>query len=355
MVYQPSFVIVTETDYVTVTPTAVTLPTSLLTDLTLSSDATTSSYLASMSSTRASAPMIQQESPTMHTSSSMPTSHTSLPALPSEFASPIKHKPRFNDTFAIIVLTAVIILGLVLFGMIGYMIYLRCKGQCVKCKTMEEQLAKWERGDLKCITREMVRKRENGNREPSPEAIVDLEKGADSTARDHQGDTRRIAPAADVQGKKITRPFWNRAMGLVNAAKETLLVRSEGKNTCESEKNISPPIHTRASAIVEDRYFTMQIDSPSTTHDNPPSPSLYSQPTVIGAGPRTFTDHSAPSMPRSSRLRQDSAQLPTRYTAYGATVEDVTGGGEDNAGSSVVSYQPAIWRSAVQAHADGFF
>ncbi|CAO2653548.1 Nn.00g029590.m01.CDS01 [Neocucurbitaria sp. VM-36] len=258
---KPSVVIVTATDYVTVTPTSIAAIQS-------STPSASSSHMSS------SSPSIS----TAHVSTSTLTaSYTITPNLPSDFAKPVNPKPKFNDTLAILALVAVILMGILPVALIGYMIYLRCKGECPKCKNLKAQVGKWERGELKRITKDMVQRRcEIPNDSSSSRFVADLEKGTLDACQD------------DV---------------VAQHARATALAQLEGK------KKPLPPIQIQDGAIDGDRFFTVQVDSPAPHHQEPtlqptrthyepgdnrlydlPSPSAFSPPTEI-KGPRTFDDH----------------------------------------------------------------
>ncbi|KAI4631407.1 hypothetical protein J4E83_002939 [Alternaria metachromatica] len=50
--------------------------------------------------------------------------------------------------------------------MIGYLVFMRFKGKCSSCQDLQEQIAKWECGELKRITPQMVMKRDMLNKTP---------------------------------------------------------------------------------------------------------------------------------------------------------------------------------------------
>ncbi|KAH7371160.1 hypothetical protein BKA66DRAFT_573112 [Pyrenochaeta sp. MPI-SDFR-AT-0127] len=389
---KPPAVIVTEIYYVTVTPNpVVSIPTSLALSKSLSSDTIDMSSITRLSSTPT--PMSNSHgssSTTLHSPSSMPTLYTSLPPLPSQFATPIKPKAKFNDTFAIIVLVAVIILGLVLFGMIGYMIYLRQKGQCPKCKSMEEQLAKWERGDLKRITKDMIRKREalnQGLSGPNSAPEVDIEMGA---------------IVKDTVSTHNKASFWGKAKEAMWNAKGKSM-RNETQDVKGTEADVPPLNRIREPSVYGDRYFTMQIDSANSIRETSPqaphayfkpgenrvyepsSSSAYSQPTGFSEGIRAFRDHTVSNMPQPGHPYQESILQPTRYAESepcralrvinGAdhevqrarhpsicaepldpnTFDDVNIKNGGDAVSPASSYQPVAWRTGPHTRPDGFF
>ncbi|KAF1850553.1 uncharacterized protein K460DRAFT_423041 [Cucurbitaria berberidis CBS 394.84] len=336
---RPSLVIVTEASYVTVTPTAfLATRSSVLPTLSSTMDMASTSAHLSISSTSIS--MAYTSSSAFVTSLLTSTaSQTGIPPLPSEFAEPedLHPNPKFNDTFAIMMLVALSIMAFLLFTLIGYLIYLCCKGKCPKCKNMQEQVDKWERGELKHITTDMVRRREVLNNGSLSGSTVDLEMGTI--------DPSLAAALHDLQGRQRAM-FWNGTKETLHKMKRKLMrkLMSKGKN------NAVRPVQTRASA---DRFFTVEVPSqPPQVHcepgDNrlydPPSPSCYSQPTQVN-GPRAFSDHTDPELLQPVRFKRDSAPRRSTYTAY---MRDVRGAPNrsDNirqaeAGLSTQEYQAA--------------
>lgn len=218
-------------------------------------------------------------------------------------------------------LVAIIVMGILLLGLIGYMIYLRYKGECPKCKGMKEQVSKWERKEQKRISKDVAKKRESIIDGSLYGSAVDLEKGAIGHSQDDTIQASRAAALDKLEG--IERPpFWRGLKGTIQKAK--------GKMTGTLQENDPHPVQTRESNTEEDLFFTVEVNSPapprrflSPVHyepgDNrlydPPSPSVYSQTTQVNR-PRTFGDHSGPDMALPRRPRRDSADQPSTYTAY---------------------------------------
>lgn len=102
--------------------------------------------------------------PTISISSAVP-SQTSRPT-----SSPtvilLGQKRQFNDTSVIVILSLFILFAILLIAMVGYLIFMRFKGKCSSCRDLQEQILKWESGELKCITPHMIMERDMLNKTP---------------------------------------------------------------------------------------------------------------------------------------------------------------------------------------------
>lgn len=272
-------VFVTSTDYVTVHPSA-TAPASFSSAVLSSIESVLpispshSSFLLPPHSTLHYYPFSS-----MSSQISLKTSPvTGMPSLPTEFAAP-STAPRtksnsWNDRFTILIIIGVILLFVLLITFLSYAIYLRCKGDCLKCKRNREKLEKWERGELKVITKEMVKARENlasQNTVPN-HADVDIER-------------------YDVEGSRPS--LWNLVKAMVNTS-----------NSSNREKDPEPDVTLSkdrpiSQATVGDRFFRLTPDAPLHT-----VPEVYSShPAANPPEPnRTYTQVPIPFAPRSSSI-----------------------------------------------------
>jgi hypothetical protein len=185
-------------------------------------------------------------------------------------------------------LAAIIFMALLLLSIISYAIYQRFRGRCHNCTANEAQLSKWQNGDLKVITKEMVKARESLNSTIS----YDMEKGEYQRERDT---ARKEALHALTRPESIVvKPsMWERAMGLM-----------------KSRSNRKPPnslLPAIPHASSDDRFFTVEpathvLHTPTPPYAfnrdldhaySPPSPSLYSRTTNrnIMRGGETQEEH----------------------------------------------------------------
>lgn len=285
-------VIVTATDYVTITPTAVAIktPPSILSSF---STVTTSSRFSAGSSS----PQIGQSLPAV---SETPVG--SLLPSPSDSIIPAVSKPIFHDTLAILALTAIICMALLLAAIIGYMCFLRCKGSCPKCRGVLEQLEKWKSGELKCITKSMVKKRETSISRPTTEfSDVDIEK---SVVDDAPIDAQSVHATALCSPDGQIR-LWKRIHNIVGMAKEKFA--SKGKTTVTTQ-SLHMPSHLRSFTVASSTLCEESPIAPPQVHYassgcrlyDPISPthrhstastSVYSQ-TTVKHNPRPFNAQS---------------------------------------------------------------
>lgn len=368
-------VIVTVTDYVTVTPT---LPAATLTSVPWSastvtasfgpsfghgSSSTASSILSEIPSTALSpftfpAPIATPSPSSSHLGITItnPLVTAGIPELPSAFAKPNLPPPpdtggrngtnpatpdaKYDKAFAAAMISAIAVMALLLCSLIGYMCYLRAKGKCQTCRANEDKLEKWERGELKVITKEMVRERESVN--------ADLEKG------EANGGGR----GKDKKREEVYTPFWERVHNQVEITSGQMKVTAEdlkrrmratSQNVKDKVKGVNakpePPNiehlgpqkpnvqlftdHRQSARRESDRFFqidteTMRAsDAPPQLHyepqDNmlyePMSPSIYSQ--AADTAPRVFGDQSTFEMPPPAKPQPLNDKKPYRYSATG--------------------------------------
>lgn len=273
------------------------------------------------------------------TSSILPSSLESFP-LPSATSNPTAlpelfgPKQKFNDTFAYVVLSILIILAVSLLGMIGYLIYLRCKGKCPKCNNMENQLRKWESGELKRITPYMVRQREEHNKavlSSDASSKVDLELGTTG----HE-EARRAAGLAQLQANK-KRSSWRRAKSKISS-KISPMARLSRSSQGSSPKIEDDRFFTvagvdaaggsrgpsvRAPAYPSQVHFEPNRNHPYASHAAHVSvDSLYAEPSPIQRddvnGRRVFTEVAASNLSSARKPLRTNINEPQRYTAYAA-------------------------------------
>ncbi|KAH7385170.1 hypothetical protein DE146DRAFT_621556 [Phaeosphaeria sp. MPI-PUGE-AT-0046c] len=222
-----SIVIVTQIEYVTVYPTKQD-------SIAIISQTGPGTSLGVPSTTTASTP--QPITSVLMESSITHSSKTGLPSLPSGWPAPktsSENKP-WNDSLAKLALSAVVLMAVVLLSLISYAIYQRFRGKCHKCPVNEEKLRKWESGELKRITKDMVKIREKYNSQTSGSAAapaasdVDLEaasvvqetslferaKGALKTKGKQRSDSpkdfERVLPSYDLSQDRffaVVEPF----------------------------------------------------------------------------------------------------------------------------------------------------
>ncbi|KAL1795996.1 hypothetical protein ACET3X_006220 [Alternaria dauci] len=269
---------------------------------------------------------------TISISSVVTPSPTSLPT--SDTTIPLVGKPKFNDTFAYVTLGAIIALALLQIAMIAYLVYLRFKGECLNCHDLEKQLRKWNSGELKPITPQMIWRRNSlgkgalASKYPSD---IDVEKG--------------FVPHAMSRAPTLTQLENNKKPTLFQAAKAKVLRKAKSPN-----RTPDPPSDDNV-----DRFFTVDPDAPdvepessrrtstllpqttyddgnlyATRHSPYPESSIYSrnpEPGPNGANEsRVFNDiwtQDIASMRRPLRKEADEPNpfvkhVPTYYNPYNA-------------------------------------
>ncbi|KAF1938685.1 hypothetical protein EJ02DRAFT_473102 [Clathrospora elynae] len=316
------------TQYTTVTPTEyATAAPSVSSTPSLSSMMHGSSFSAGLSS---SIPISSAISTFMSHITPTPTMTVTLaatpilsipraPVLPTSSLVPAGPKPKFDDTFPILSLTVIIVLAVLLCTVIGHMIYSRCKGNCPNCKDLKRQIAKYQSGDLKRITTDMVKIRAVVNKTASTPVVsadIDLEMG-------FIGDpaSARAAALNTLQANKKPS-LWQKAKGKVTG-KGKGLARSTDTTENESDEDLfftvaldtlTPGLRCIPSPPPQVRFPPVEIRS-----SQPPSPtysaSVYSQSIGIN-GSRAFTDHTGADIPTVLRGPvRNSIDGPKRYTA----------------------------------------
>jgi hypothetical protein len=84
---------------------------------------------------------------------------TTIPPLPSNFATPEPTAHQPTPAIAVLTLVFVVLFAVSLLGALLYFIVLRVRGRCTNCISLEDELHKWKTGELKPITRGMVAER----------------------------------------------------------------------------------------------------------------------------------------------------------------------------------------------------
>ncbi|OAL07052.1 hypothetical protein IQ06DRAFT_355100 [Phaeosphaeriaceae sp. SRC1lsM3a] len=235
-----SMVIVTEVEYFTVYPTE-NIPTRTISQSTVITTSgmpgTTLTFTPKASISKAPA------------SSMAYSSTTGLPFLPSGWsapAQPAEHK-RWNDSLAKLSLAAIIIMAIVLLTFVAYAIYQRFRGKCHRCTINEDKLRKWESGELKRITKDMVKAREKHDSQASKSAPalalsdIDLEAGDYEAERDAERAATLAAlnrPASVVQKSSL----FERAKGAL---------KNKGKKPNTHSKSPEPVLPS------QDRFFAV--------------------------------------------------------------------------------------------------
>jgi hypothetical protein len=222
--------------------------------------------------------------------------------------------------------------ALVLLAFIGYAIYTRFKGRCSACETNEAKLEKWEKGELKVITKEMVKARETLSTQPSERLVpaptgsnIDLERG--EMVSDYQTERQAAHEAAlavlNAPELAYIKPsFWDRAKSVVRSRGKARQVASQSLPArAETPPNVGERLFTVVEPEPAHRSHEQTLPQiptfkyePSITHNpafEPPSPSIYSRATHSNAG-RPQSEHYNPDPPRSP----SSSYYPTTYSTY---------------------------------------
>jgi hypothetical protein len=281
-------VFVTATDFVTIYPSAVIPSTPFSTPETTA----TSSIPA----------------PSYTSSTTMASSTPSPSALPTGISSPQEQsasKP-WSDHLASLMLAAVIFMALLLLSLIGYAIYQRYRGRCHNCTDNEKALAKWKSGELKVITKEMVKEREslaskeaNSFRGPRYE---DLEKGVTPMSQERRTARQEALAQLTRPESAVVKPgMWERAKGIIQPKSQTQptpalptpsndrfftvdpvpVTRPPSPSVTQLPYPESPVLGYHRAPTPRPIFLTQGYDAhPFLDHAySPPSPSMYSRPT----------------------------------------------------------------------------
>jgi hypothetical protein len=204
-------------------------------------------------------------------------------------------QPKIDDTFAYVVLVLLIMLAALLITMVACMIYLRCQGKCPNCHKMQNQLEKWESGELKRITPSSVRKREAFNKSAShnntsPE--LDLERGdayetehAHTAALADLGPNEKLSIWEKVKTKVLHYNLLSATVQIMCPGTEFMRSRTvAGKDKIDDCSDGSPRVASNPPQI---------ICEPTTQFDEPHAP-LYSRSVDVQRtedhGSRVFVD-----------------------------------------------------------------
>jgi hypothetical protein len=232
-------------------------------------------------------------------------------------------------------------MALLLLSLIGYAIYQRYRGRCHNCNDNEKAIVKWKSGDLRVITKDMVKERESLRlqRLIGGPAYGDLEKGV--MARDDA-----LAALTRPESVVVKPNLWERAMEYRKSKNEesppVLPTSSSDRffvvdpvpvtrpiSVVETTWPPSPvhtftspvqppystsPVHTRNSSPIHNQTYAAQ---PILDHAySPPSPSMYSRATI---GNTQVTRVSAQDMPapytQPEYMRDDENTQPVVPTA----------------------------------------
>jgi hypothetical protein len=226
-----------------------------------------------------------------------------------------------------VILVIIAILALLLLTILGYLIFLYCRGQCPECLDMKLQLDKWESGQLKRITKDMVKKREALNKHKSTTSSyassdADIELGVypDRTSA-------RSEALSQLEGRAKSS-FWQNAKSKVTGKGKS---RASSRNPSLTPTNIDrffgmSTIHIDGedgdapgpSGTYKIPYHLPQVSyepSPALRHTTYSSSSEYSQPTDSARESRVFADHTGSSFQPRGPLQKEVDE-PRSYTAY---------------------------------------
>jgi hypothetical protein len=204
---------------------------------------------------------------------------------------PLVPKPKFNDTFVIVILSVFILFAILLIAMISYLVYLRCKGQCSQCRETQRQISKWESGELKRITPQMVMKRDMLNKTP----------WAQHTSSELDIETGYLAHRMS-RATTIYQPGTKEKPSLFQKIKT--LIALGGKPLAESPDS---PADYNAGDLYSARSSAY------------PASSAYYRPEEDVNGLRVFTDVSTSGISNVRGALRKGSNEPKRYTAYAPT------------------------------------
>jgi hypothetical protein len=193
---------------------------------------------------------------------------------------------------------------------------------------MKEQFDKWKSGELKRITKDMVKKREALNKSPplsNASSNIDLEMGV-------IGHTESARAAALDRLEANKKPsFWQKAKSKVAGKGKSPVCTPESSPETEVDCFFTVDVDAfdqRSSHHVSSQTPRVRYESGNDRVHQPPSPiysaSVYSRPTDVN-GSRVFSDHTASDFPKLGRSLRKRVDEPMRYTAYGTYVRDVYG------------------------------
>lgn len=159
--------------------------------------------------------------------------------------------------------------------MIGYAIFQRFRGKCHKCDMNEEKLRKWDSGELKRITKDMVKARATLNAQASGSTAApassdfDLEKGAVVDFEADRNAHRAIALAALNRPRSVVQK-----PSLFERAKGALKQKKKDKHPPPAPSP-APPRRSRYPSY--DRFFAV---TPVTKPAETLQPTRYQSPYV---------------------------------------------------------------------------
>ena len=229
--------------------------------------------------------------PTISTSSAI-SSQTSPPTS-SPTIIPLGPNRHFDDTPVIVILSLFILFAILLIAMIGYLVFMRFKGECSSCQDLQEQISKWECGELKRITPRMVMKRDMLNKTPwahYTSSELDQETG-------YLGHKMSRAPTIYQVEKERGPSFFQK----INAR----IVRG-GKSSAP------PDLPTNYN---DGHRYSARSSAYSAS-------STYFDPEKDDKEMRIFTEVSAPDASSVRGPLRNESDEPKRYTAYAPTEHD---------------------------------
>jgi hypothetical protein len=232
---------------------------------------------------------------------------------------PLAPKPKFNDTFVIVILSVFILFAILLIAMVSYLFYLRYKGQCSQCQEIQRQILKWESGELKRITPQMVMKRDVLNKTP----------WAQHTSSELDMETGYLAHRMS-RASTIYQAGTKKKPSLFQTIKTRIGLG--GKPLAEIPDS---PAGYNAGCLYSARSSAY------------PASSAYYQPEEDVNGLRVFTDVStSDSSNVRGPLRKESNE-PKRYTAYAPTDhEDYSSQKEYNVATALAKLESREYEDA---------
>ncbi|KAI4958755.1 hypothetical protein J4E86_004361 [Alternaria arbusti] len=228
--------------------------------------------------------------PTISISSAIPSQ--TLPPTSSTTVVPLGPERHFDDTPVIVILSLFILFAILLIAMIGYLVFMRFKGKCSSCQDLQEQISKWECGELKRITPQMVMKRDMLNKTPwahYTSSELDQETG-------YLGHKMSRAPTIyQVERERGPSLFQKIKARIVRGGK------SSTPPDLPTNYNDGHRYSARSSAYSASTYYDPEKDDKEM---------------------RIFTEVSAPDVSSARGPLRKESEEPKRYTAYASTEHD---------------------------------
>jgi len=167
-------------------------------------------------------------------------------------------------------------LSLLLFSLLAYSVWAKCFGgskckcgaSCANCKDLQDKLNKWECGDIKRITKEMVKQREAYNNRirsaHAPVPTLDLEMGP------MDRESARAATSNVLEGRSTRK-------GMPNASLLWGGMKAKFQGTLKGKGKDREAVHSIARSETGDRFFTVETspDPPQLTYQPPVTTPFY--------------------------------------------------------------------------------